>query len=178
MNADARTILVLSGFMGTGKSTLGARVAAATATRFVDLDATIEAMAGKAIPAIFNDEGEARFRELEQRALRDALAGDGKVVAVGGGTLVDDASRTLAMARAFVVTLTASPHTILSRTVGSARPLLDVADPATQVLALLEKRANAYSECHMAISTDDRTADALTEAIVMAWNGWRVFAER
>src|SRR4051794_32967297 len=118
--------LLLNGFMGTGKSTAGRLVAARAGAAFVDLDDVIVARAGTGIPEIFAAEGEAGFRRREAEALDGLLAEPGaRVVALGGGALLDPARRRAALARARVVTLTASAETIAARTAGAGRPLLD-----------------------------------------------------
>jgi shikimate kinase len=181
--------LVLSGFMGSGKSTVGARVAALTGARFVDLDAHIAETQGRPIAAIFEQgreaksqtlNGEAVFRALERAALADFLAQAGPLVlAVGGGALIAAEGRAAALRRAFVVTLRASVDTILAR-MGSksahpVRPLLAGPDPRASAETLLAARAHAYADCHGELTTDGASSsvDALAVALRAAWLGWR-----
>jgi shikimate kinase / 3-dehydroquinate synthase len=172
MEPQRRPILCLWGFMGTGKSTLGARVAAATGARLVDLDATIEAAAGTTIAALFASEGEAAFREREREAWLEALGGATPVViALGGGALLDPRSRAEALAHAFVVVLEADVETIARRTAASERPLL--AGDEAAIPRLLAARAVAYADAHLHLDTRDASVDALSEALVRAWNGAR-----
>src|SRR5690606_9325835 len=126
MSSPARSIL-LNGFMATGKSTVGKLVAAATGLPFVDLDARVEARAGKKIAAIFADDGEGAFRALERQTLAEVLTEPPAVVALGGGALLHSETRWAALERAVVVTLQAKPETLLSRAQAdthSVRPLL------------------------------------------------------
>jgi len=168
--------------MGTGKTTIGQRVANMSGATLLDLDELIEERAGKDIAAIFDDDGETQFRALERYALRSALDGDSPmVIAVGGGALVDDDSRALAKAKAFVVTLTATIDTILRRAgrdgLESTRPLLRVANPRRAVEELLKLRVKAYDDCHHQMATDDLSVDTLAKRLCEHWAGGRVFAE-
>jgi shikimate kinase/3-dehydroquinate synthase len=163
--------------MGTGKSTVGRIVADRAGVPFLDLDEAIEQEAGESIPAIFAGEGEASFRSLEASVLRKVLDEPGaRVVALGGGALVDPASRLAAIERARIVTLLADPETIANRTAGSARPLLEIAPTPFVISArlarirdLLARRAPAYAEAHAQIRTDGRTPDAVAAAVHQAW---------
>lgn len=164
--------LLLGGFMGAGKSTVGRRAAELTGAPFVDLDAAIEARVGKPVAAIFVELGEAAFRALEAEELARALATDGRlIVALGGGALLETSRRRAALDRAFVVTLTASPGTIADRTEGATRPLLaGASDRAERIRELLDARAAAYAEAHAQIATDDRPVDAVVAAVLDAWS--------
>jgi shikimate kinase/3-dehydroquinate synthase len=169
-----RPTLLLNGFMGTGKSTVGRIVAERAGVAFIDLDEVIEARAGKSIEAIFREAGEPAFRALEADALRRAMEHDGpaqaKVVALGGGALLDMTRRREALRCAFVVTLTGAAKTLLHRTAGSARPLLAGApDPNARISELLAARAGAYAEAHAQIGTDERSPEAVAEAVLAAW---------
>jgi shikimate kinase/3-dehydroquinate synthase len=166
-----RPTLLLGGFMGTGKSTVGRVVAERAGVPFVDLDERIERAAGRSVAAIFATDGERAFRALEARALSDELGAPApRVVAVGGGALLDARVRRGALARARVVTLAARVETILARTAGPGRPLLDEAgDRGERVAALLEARAAAYAEAH-AIVDADGAPEAVAEAVLEAWS--------
>ncbi len=161
--------IVLSGFMATGKSTVGPALAARLGVPFVDTDEAIEAAAGRRIRDLWCDEGEAAFRAREA-ALVERLLADGmrRVVAFGGGTVTVPRARRLATERAIVVTLTASPETIVARTPDiAARPNLAVGgDPVARAAELLAARAEAYAECHLALSSEGLEPDAMVEAIV------------
>src|ERR1700730_15573198 len=99
--------VVLSGFMATGKSTIGPRLAARLGVPFVDTDAEIERIAGKSIPALWREEGEAAFRAREAELVEELLGrGSPQVLAFGGGTVALKRSRRLAIDRSLVVTLT------------------------------------------------------------------------
>ncbi len=109
--------LLVGGFMGVGKSTVGRRAAEMAGVPFIDLDAAIEARAGRPIAAIFAELGESAFRALEADELAQVLASEERaVVALGGGALVEPSRRRAALERACIVTLTAHPATLAGRT--------------------------------------------------------------
>jgi shikimate kinase/3-dehydroquinate synthase len=166
-----RRPLLISGFMGSGKTTIGRRVAELAKTPFEDLDARIELRAGRAIAEIFRTDGEGHFRELERRELEALLADPRpRVVALGGGSLLRRDSRLDALERAVVVTLWAAPETIAARTRGEAtRPLLASAEPAARIAELYEQRAIGYSECHARIDTDKGDVDQHAQAVLAVW---------
>ncbi len=160
--------LLLAGFMGTGKSTVGPLAASRLGVPFVDTDELVAREAGESVPEIWRREGEASFRERERAVLEKLLAdGVARVVALGGGTLLQRELRHAALDRAVVVTLTSEPDEILRR-VGdvSSRPNLASSDPRRRVADLLEARSEAYAECHATLSTDGVDADEIAEAAV------------
>lgn len=172
-NLTLRQPLLLNGFMATGKSTLGPLVAARANVPFIDLDSTIEAATSKSVARIFSEDGEPAFRNLEATHLAALLDDPSpRVIALGGGTLVNPKLRELALEKARVVTLVARPDTIASRTQAHGRPLLE---PGPHLLKriqqLLATRAQAYANCHTQIRTDDRDPSNIATAILDAWQG-------
>ncbi len=163
-----RTV-VLSGFMGTGKSTVGPRVAARLGVPFFDTDAEIEKATGRRIADLWREEGEAAFRAREATLIAEMLAvKTPRVIAFGGGSVTVERTRRLAIDSALVVTLTASAETIAGR-VGDlrTRPNLAVGgDAMARTRELLEARADAYAECHLALATDALDADVAADAVV------------
>lgn len=160
--------VVLSGFMATGKSTVGPLVAQALGLPFVDTDVVIAEEAGRSIPEIFASEGEARFREREARVVLSLLNdGTPRVLALGGGAVTVPRIRHAALEAATVITLTASPETIAARVVSlSARPNLSAASPLDRARDLLALRREAYGECHASIATDEQDTTAIAARIV------------
>jgi len=159
--------VILSGFMGTGKSTVGPALATRLGVPFVDTDAEIERETGRPIPDLWREQGEAAFRSREL-TLVERLLGDGaaKVIAFGGGTVTVRAARRLAVDRGFVVTLTASAETVVARTPDvSARPNLAQGEPIERARELLAARADAYAECHLCLSSEVLDVDAIVDAI-------------
>ena len=162
-----RTV-VLSGFMGTGKSTVGPRLAARLGVPFVDTDAEIERAAGQPIRDLWREQGESAFRAQEE-ALVERLLSDSapRVIAFGGGTVTIERSRRLAVDRALIVTLTASPERIVARLPDrETRPNLGVSDPVARVRYLLAQRAAAYAECHLTVSTDGLDIEEVVALLV------------
>jgi len=155
--------LILTGFMGTGKTEVGRRLARATSRAFVDTDNLVEVAAGRSIADIFAAEGETRFRELEREAVRQAVAVPDAVVATGGGALLDPESRRVLLAAGPVVCLTAAPEEILRRVgAGGERPLLAGETPAERlaaIRALLDARDASYRMATHRIDTTGRSID-------------------
>jgi 3-dehydroquinate synthase len=155
--------------MGTGKSTVGAALAARLSLPFVDADRKIEARAGLSIPHIFERHGEAHFRALERALVDELCARERCVIATGGGMIADARNRHMLLAHCLCIGLTASPMTILARVGGEdapqARPMLRGGDVAERIKSLLAERAPAYRELHHHIATDVASPDALAEQI-------------
>ena len=161
--------LVLTGFMGTGKTEVGRRIAARLGRTFVDTDAAIEAEAGRSIPEIFTQEGEAAFRERERRAVRAATEIPDAVISVGGGALLAAENRAALERDALVVCLTATAEAIAER-VGpnpADRPLLAGATSVTdRVRALLAERAPVYAQVRERVDTSAATPEEVAEEVI------------
>ncbi len=161
--------IVLSGFMATGKSTIGPRLAARLGVPFLDTDSELERITGRRVPDLWREEGEAAFRAREGALIEALLAEQTpRVISFGGGAVTIQRTRRLALDCALLVTLTASPESIAAR-VGEVafRPNLAVgADPVARARELLAQREAAYAECHMALSTDLLEPDAVVDAVV------------
>lgn len=158
--------LVLTGFMGTGKTTLGKALAETHGLPFVDIDDVIVERAGKSIPEIFADMGEAGFRAWEQAICHDIAACEGTlIVATGGGALLNSANR-MAFDDATVVCLTAQPAVIYDRIKDDAhRPLLNVEDPETEIATLLWKRSPVYENFRWQVDTSGLHVDELVSHV-------------
>lgn len=158
--------LFVSGFMGTGKSTVAPRVASELGLPYVDTDAVLASRSGRpgATAATLVREDERSFRAAEEALVVElARAAKPAVVALGGGALVSRRAREAALGGGVVVTLRASRETLLSRLHGTERPLLD-GDPEARVDELLLERAAAYAECHGEVWTDVLDEDAAAAA--------------
>ena len=148
-----RPNLVVTGFMGTGKTSGGRYASRLLGLPFVDLDGVIAARAGTPVADIFATRGEAAFRDMERQAVADAARVSGAVVATGGGAVLDAGGFARLAEGAAVAVLTCDPEEILGR-VGDrgGRPLLDE-DPAASVRALLAERLAAYARAGPALDT-------------------------
>ena len=168
--------IVLIGYRGTGKSTIGPLIAERLArsgvwSRFVDTDDEVELASGVAIATIFATEGEDAFRKLESRTLEASLRAGG-VIATGGGVVVADANRKrLQKVRGVVVWLRASVETIADRIAGDdARPSLTELSPLEEVRTKLAERDNWYAECAThTVETDRVDVDTAADAIISFW---------
>ncbi|MHB0939783.1 MAG: 3-dehydroquinate synthase [Armatimonadota bacterium] len=164
------THLILAGFMGTGKSTIGRLLAERLRLPFIDVDTEIEAAAGKSIPAIFAADGETAFRALETQVLARLLKRDSAVMALGGGALTIPDNVMLAKRAGPVICLTADPSVIyqrVSREPGQ-RPLLKVADPLAKIRDLLETRQASYLQADVQIDTSHLEPAGVVDE-VMDW---------
>ena len=152
--------VVLVGFMGSGKSSVGRELSRRFGAPFVDVDERIESAAGCRIRDLFDREGEPAFREREKAALRDALSVKGRVIATGGGAFADEGNRALLRAYAPVVYLEAGMETLLSRLAADlGRPLLRGGDREEVVRALLSRRVPGYRTADVTVRTDGRTVE-------------------
>src|SRR3990170_6069047 len=137
--------VVLVGFVGSGKSSVGRVLARRFGAPFVDMDERIESAAGSPIRDLFAREGEPAFREREKAALRDALSVKGCVIATGGGAFSDEENRVLLRSYAPVVYLEAAVEILLERLAADlGRPLLRGGDREEGVRALLSRRGPGY----------------------------------
>jgi 3-dehydroquinate synthase len=159
--------LILTGFMGTGKTSVGGRVARMLGRPFLDMDAEIVDRQGHTIPEIFEQLGEAAFRAIEAGLCQDLSAREGLVIATGGGCLVDDANRETLSSSGLVVCLDCEPDGIVQRLRGGeGRPMLRGDALATRVHDLLARRRKAYARIPYHIDTTHRTVDRVAEAVV------------
>ena len=137
--------LVLIGFMGSGKSSVGRRLSGLTGHRFLDVDELITQAEGRSIPEIFTQRGENHFRDLEQRALEDLVGVCGIVLSTGGGLVLRPANRETLKRIGIVAWLDADPEILFERAMRSGRrPLLQTQDPKETFHALLSVRRNLY----------------------------------
>ena len=159
--------IALCGFMGTGKSSVGRLVAEALHFAFLDTDTVIEARAGKSITQIFDEQGEAAFRELEKRIVKELALRDRTVIATGGGLVVDSENLASLKQHAYIVCLWASPETIWSRVKNqSHRPLLNEANPLEKIRMLLAERAPCYKQANVLLSTELRSPREVAQQVL------------
>ncbi len=159
--------IILTGFMGTGKTTAGQAVAERLGRWFVDMDAVIERRAGKPVSAIFRDEGEPAFRRLEAELCRELARERNLVIAAGGGALIDEENRRALGESGLLICLAAPVDALLARLEGDAdRPLLAGPDRRARVEALLAQRAAAYAAMPHHIDTGGLTVEQTAERII------------
>jgi len=174
---DRPSRIILTGFSGTGKSTVAALLAAVLDWECLDTDTLVEHMADKPIADIFREEGEERFRDLESDALREVCVRENVVVSVGGGAVLRPENRRIMAQGGFVVCLDARPETILQRLrsdEGSEpleRPLLSSSDPLSRIRELKESRQPLYTLSDGTVHTDELTPAEVADQIVRAYEG-------
>ncbi len=162
--------LILVGFMGCGKSTIGRQLSKALGYPLIDTDARIVAQQKRSIADIFEQEGEESFRDLETQTLQD-LRDDRchkRIIATGGGTVLRKENQDLLRELGFVVWLVAQPETILERTSrNKERPLLQTEDPAATIAQMLQERDEHYRKsAHLVLETTSLDFSEITTGII------------
>ncbi len=161
-------VVVLTGFMGTGKSEVGRALASLLGVPFIDTDSRVEETAGITISDIFKHHGEERFREFESEICRDLKCPNGAVIATGGGTIINDSNYRRLAALGTMVLIESGVNDIVKRLEGDlSRPLLapkagesqDTGDKQLRatINTLLEKRKKAYDRVPLKVSSSGRT---------------------
>jgi shikimate kinase len=166
--------LVLVGFMGSGKSSVGREIARRWGFRFVDTDATIRQQYKKSIPDIFTVFGEPAFRDEETRVLQDLQNSLGVVIATGGGIVLQPRNRPLLRALGVVLWLTASEEIIWERVSRNQnRPLLQTENPRTTISNLMSIRSPLYeSVADIIVNTSGLTHQQVADRAVAAIGVW------
>lgn len=153
--------------MGTGKSSVGQLVAAQLHFRFVDTDELIEGQAGKSVGAIFAEEGESRFRELERSVVEQLKNCSKTVIATGGGLVANESNLASLKSHALVICLWASPKTIWARVRHqSHRPLLQTPDPLAHIRQLLADREPYYRQADVLVNTEMRSVKEVVHQVI------------
>jgi shikimate kinase len=162
----ARNVFLI-GLMGSGKTTVGRRLAGLLDKQFFDSDHEIEQRTGVGIPLIFEIEGEAGFRQREARMIEELTRRDNTVLATGGGAILAEANRAALRDRGWVVYLRADLDTLVRRTRRDHnRPLLQTADPRGKMAELLEAREPLYrATALLVVSSGQRSAQAVAREI-------------
>jgi shikimate kinase/3-dehydroquinate synthase len=158
--------IVITGFMGTGKTSAGRMVAERLGRPFIDMDIEIEKILNKPIKAIFSEEGEQTFREVEKALCHDLGTQKGLVIATGGGTLLDPEMYKLMASHANLVCLNCTVDEILRRlNTNAVRPLLNVADRRAEIEKLLFQRHDAYAAVSWQIDTTNLSIEEVSRQI-------------
>jgi XRE family transcriptional regulator, aerobic/anaerobic benzoate catabolism transcriptional regulator len=172
MERDRRQRIALIGLRGAGKSTLGAKLAAALAVPFVELDREIERIAGMSLAALFDLYGQSAYRRYERRALESVIETHERAVIATGGSLVSEpATFDLLLSACFTVWLTARPEEHMSRVMaqGDLRPMADNTEAMEDLRRILDGRAALYSKADATVETAgtsvDQSLDLLKSAV-------------
>ena len=159
--------LVLIGLMGSGKSTIGRRLAQSIGWRFVDADEEIEMAAGCSIADMFAIYGEPMFRDLEQRVMLRLVGSAPCVIATGGGAFINPVIRAAVKEKAISVWLKAELDVLVERTSRrDTRPLLKTGDKNVILKKMIEERYPIYAEAHIAIDSNSGAHEAVVERII------------
>ena len=149
LNAMDKPNIVLTGFMGTGKTTVGKMLARQLDYDFIDTDEFIEERAGKSVPEIFQEMGEVAFREMESAVARELADRQGVVISTGGRLMLDPGNAAALSRTGRVFCLVATPEEIMDRVTKDTsheRPLLAVPDPMQRIVELMQQRREDYGQ--------------------------------
>lgn len=164
ISSDTRPSIVLTGFMGVGKTTVGMLAAHRLGRPFVDTDDVIAQRQGRSVRRIFAEDGEAAFRALERALAAELSEYRGLVIATGGGMLVDPVNREHLARTGVLICLDASPDTIAERLENADdRPL------ASRWRALLEARQEAYAAITHHVRTDSKPPEQIVDEVIALW---------
>lgn len=159
--------IVLVGFMGTGKSSVGKKLAKRLGMKFVDMDTIIEERAGKPIPRIFAEDGEPQFRAMERALAEELSHKHGLVIACGGGVVLNPDNIRNYSRTGLVVCLNATPEVIFERTSkANNRPLLEEQDRMQRIKDLLAKRKALYAAIPHQVDTTTLSTEEVAQAIL------------
>jgi shikimate kinase len=165
--------IVLIGFMGSGKTAVGRKLAERLGREFIDLDAVIERQAGITISEIFCRYGEPYFRKLEKEAVASVSSHRDVVLAAGGGAVLDQDNVGRLKSMGPVVHLMARPEVIARRIREyHHRPLLEVDNRRSRIEDLLDVRLPFYAVADMDIDTSDLAVEEVTERILDRWKNF------
>lgn len=164
--------IVLTGFMGTGKTTIGKELAQMLHMKLVDVDEEIESAQGMTINDIFKTYGEQHFRDIETAMIKKLSQDQNIIISTGGGAVLRDENMAALKEKGAIFCLNASVETILERTGSSQdRPLLKVENPKKKISELLAYRRPFYEKAGIIIETDGRSPLLIAEEImeIMKW---------
>lgn len=161
--------IILIGFMGCGKTSVGIRLSYRMRRTMIDTDKTIERFQKMTISDIFAQMGEEAFRRMETQCLKRLLEeADGQIISTGGGLPVREENRSLLKQLGMVIYLRVTPQTVCRRLASdTTRPLLQGENPEEKVRLLLEGRKEIYEDAaDMIIDVDDKNFDEILDEII------------
>jgi shikimate kinase len=165
--------IVLVGLMGAGKTSIGRRLADRMGLPFVDADTEIERAAGKSIPDIFADHGEAHFRDGERRVIGRLLENGPQILATGGGAFMQSETRAAIKEKAISIWLRAELDVLVKRVAKrGGRPLLENRDPAEVLQNLIDTRYPIYAEADIIVESLDVQHAHMVNAVLEALAKW------
>jgi 3-dehydroquinate synthase len=168
MPSGDKTNIVLTGFMGTGKTTVGNLIATQLGREFIDTDELIQSRHGKSIHQIFLEVGEAAFRQMEAEIVQELAKREGMVISTGGRLMLDPANVATLSRNGRVFCLVATPEEILTRIKKDSthpRPLLEVPNPGERIVELLQQREQGYQRFLQVMTTDKHPAQVARDLL-------------
>jgi len=162
-----RENIIITGFMGTGKSIVAEELARKLKMEFIDMDQIIEEVQGMSISDIFNRYGEKYFREQENKLVKELSRKENIVIATGGGTLLSSDNTRILSQKGNIICLHTDPQTIYNRVKGkNNRPLLKEKNALSEINRLLEERKKIYDNIKWKIDTTNFTTQEVVDKIV------------
>jgi shikimate kinase len=159
--------IILTGFMGTGKTAVGKELSRLLDMKLTDLDCEIVKEEKMSINEIFKQLGEQKFREIETEILRKVCRNKNVIISTGGGVVLKQENIDMMRKNGILICLTAKPETILERTShNSDRPLLQVENPFEKIRELLNFRKPFYEKADMIVDTENKTPLRVAEEII------------
>lgn len=166
--------IVLTGFMGTGKSEVSRELSRILGWNSIDIDAEIEKSQKMAITEIFRQFGEPEFRDIETETIKKFSGNKNVIISTGGGAVLRQENMDVLREKGVIVCLTARPETILQRTSkNNDRPLLQVDEPLKKIKELLEFRKPYYEKADIMIDTECKTPIQVAEEIIEKAKEWK-----
>ncbi|MFA5592298.1 MAG: shikimate kinase [Micavibrio sp.] len=161
--------VTLTGLMGAGKTCLGEKLAERLGLPFVDADRVIEAEAGQSIQTLFQTQGEAAFRDLEERVIARLLSAERRVISLGGGAVMRPATEKIVREKSVSIWLDAPVEDLAARLAACGdRPLLKGGDPRAVLSALLEERRATYARAAIHINSGGNAPERVMDDMVAA----------
>lgn len=159
--------IVLTGFMGTGKTAVGRELSRLLNMKLIDVDTEIEKSQKMTINEIFRQFGEPRFREIETEVIKKLSEDRDIIISTGGGAVLRQENMDALRKNGVIINLVATPETILERTsTNSDRPLLQVESPLRRIKELLNYRKPFYEKADIMIDTEGKTPLQIAEEII------------
>lgn len=159
--------IFITGFMGTGKTTIAKALSNRTGNQYVDMDHIIESKERNSIAKIFEIKGEDYFRKLEKEVLNELIAQKDLIIATGGGTLLDEENYRLAKKNGIIILLWARPEIIFNRIKKkNTRPLLVGTNKFEKIIYLMDKRKDQYNHIKDLIDTSDLPIEKVVNQII------------
>jgi shikimate kinase/3-dehydroquinate synthase len=179
MQQEDKKNIILTGFMGTGKTTIGKLLASRLGREFIDTDELIQVRHGRSIPEIFLELGEAAFRQMETDLVQELAEREGLVISTGGRLMLDPANVSALNRNGRVFCLVATPEEILTRLRHDKehlRPLLEVPNPGERIVELLQQREKGYQRFPQVMTNDKQPTEVIQDLIDLIQNDPKRFA--